>query len=84
VLFGKQTSFPQPREALMRAFSLLTTDTRYSVPTLTLVIAEDERQAIERAEANLRESNFHQAVELRDDRRSIYRRSRTDERDLLN
>jgi hypothetical protein len=68
----------------MRTFSLFTTDSRYSVPTLTLVIAEDERQAIERAEANLRESNFHRAVELRDDERPVYRRSRAEERSPLN
>ena len=68
----------------MRTFSLFTTDSRYSVPTLTLVIVEDEQQAIERAEANLRESNFHRAVELRDGGRSVYRRSRAEERGLLN
>ena len=55
----------------MRAFSLFTTDTRYSVPTLTFVVAEDERRAIELARNRLAESKFHTAVELREDDRLV-------------
>ena len=55
----------------MRAFSLFTTDTRYSVPTLTFVVAEDERGAIELARNRLAESKFHTAVEVREDDRLV-------------
>lgn len=64
----------------MRTFSLFTTDTRYSVPTLTLLVVDSERQAIERAKATLGESEFHRAVELRDDERRIYQEIRLEER----
>ena len=55
----------------MRAFSLFTTDTRYSVPTLTFVVVDDERRAIELARNMLAESKFHTAVELREDDRLV-------------
>lgn len=58
----------------MRTFSLFTTDIRYGVPTLTLVEAEEERQAIAQALANLRRSPFHRAVELRDGSVSIFQK----------
>lgn len=48
----------------MRSFSLFTTDSRYSVPTLTLVDAADEAEAIARARQTLAASAFHVAVEL--------------------
>jgi hypothetical protein len=56
----------------MRSFSLFTTDSRYSVPTLTLVEALDEAGAIERAREALRISSFHTAVELREGDERIY------------
>jgi hypothetical protein len=56
----------------MRSFSLFTTDSRYSVPTLTLVQAEDEAAAIVRAKAVLAASSFHTAVELREGDHPIY------------
>jgi len=56
----------------MRSFSLFTTDSRYSVPTLTLVEAQDEAAAIVRAKEALAASSFHTAVELREGDRPIY------------
>jgi hypothetical protein len=58
----------------MRTFSLFTVDTRYSLPVLTLILAEGEHRAIELAKANLGESAYHQAVELRDGKRAIYQK----------
>lgn len=65
----------------MRAYSLFTIDTRYSVPTLSLLIVEEEECAIELANAKLFESAFHTAVELHDDTRLIYRKTKA--KDLL-
>ena len=50
----------------MRTFSLFTTDTRYRVPTLTLIAAEDEARAVALAYDNLAQSEFHTAVEVRE------------------
>ena len=50
----------------MRTFSFFTTDTRYRVPTLTLVVAENEARAIALAYDNLTRSEFHTAVEIRE------------------
>ena len=60
----------------MRTFSLLVTDTRYSVPTLALLTVDDERQAIEQAKRTLTQSEFHRVVELHDGKRSVYREVR--------
>jgi hypothetical protein len=57
----------------MRSFSLFTTDSRYSVPTLTLVDALDAAAAIVRAKEALTVSAFHIAVELREGDEPIYR-----------
>ena len=62
----------------MRTFSLFTTDTRYSVPTLTFVVADDEQRAIALARANLNQCEFHRAVELRDGERSIFQKLKVD------
>jgi hypothetical protein len=62
----------------VRTFSLFTIDTRYSVPTLTIVLAEDEPRAIELARANLNESRFHRGVELRDGERAVFRKLKGD------
>ena len=61
----------------MRAFSLFTTDTRYRVPTLALITVETEQHAINLATANLGESEFHLAVELRDGKRPIFTKAKT-------
>ncbi|MDB5482193.1 MAG: hypothetical protein JWO83_3246 [Caulobacteraceae bacterium] len=58
----------------MQTFSLFTTDTRYSLPILTYVVADGEQRAIELAKANLDQSEFHRSVELRDGSRAIYQR----------
>jgi hypothetical protein len=57
---------------MMRIFTLFTTDTRLSLPTLTLLDAEDDVHAIELAEHNLAQSHYHRAVELREGNRAIY------------
>ena len=59
---------------MMRTFSLFTIDTRYTVPTLTLLTVENEQRAIEQAQANLDQSEFHRAVELRDSEHMIFQR----------
>ena len=64
----------------MRTFSLFTTDTRYTVPTLTLLIVDDEQGAINEARATLNQSEFHRAVEVWDGQRTIFRRLRVTER----
>jgi hypothetical protein len=56
----------------MRSFSLFTTDSRYTVPTLTLIEAVDADDAIARAKDALAASAFHVAVELREDDERIY------------
>jgi hypothetical protein len=56
----------------VRTFSLFTTDTRYSVPTLTLVVADDEARAIVLANSASAQSAFHTAVEVREGGRAIY------------
>lgn len=67
----------------MRTFSLFTTDTRYRVPTFTLLVVEDKERAIERAKAQLSASDLHSAVELHDQGRPIYRGIRVEKRGLL-
>jgi hypothetical protein len=56
----------------MRSFSLFTTDSRYTVPTLTLVEAPDKAAAIARAREALTVSSYHIAVELREGDERIY------------
>jgi len=48
----------------MLNFLLFTHDDRYSIPTIQLVIAETERQAIELAQQHLEDSRHHMCVEL--------------------
>jgi hypothetical protein len=57
----------------MRIFSLFTTDTRYSVPTLTLIVAAEEAAAISRAAEILAASAFHAAVEVCEGDQVVYR-----------
>lgn len=66
------------RQEPIRVFSLFTTDTRYSVPTLTLVLAPDGRAAIARASACLAESAFHTAIEVREGNRIIHQECKRD------
>jgi hypothetical protein len=61
---------------MMRTFSLLTNDTRYRVPTLTLILAEDEARAIALAYDNLSRSEFHTAVEIQEGDNRLYRVTR--------
>jgi hypothetical protein len=56
----------------MRSFSLFTTDSRYRVPTLTLIEAREDDEAIARARQALAASAFHTAVELREGDNRIY------------
>jgi hypothetical protein len=56
----------------MRSFSLFTTDARYRVPTLTLIQALEEGEAIARARQVLTASAFHTAIELREGDTRIY------------
>jgi hypothetical protein len=56
---------------MMGTYSLFTTDTRYSVPTLTLLIVEDATRAIALARNRLAESEFHTAVEVRDGEKRV-------------
>lgn len=60
-------------EEMVRLFSLLTTDRRYSVPILTLVLTEDRAGAIARGAEALAMSEFHVAVEVREGDDLIYR-----------
>lgn len=45
-------------------YAFLTTDTRYSAPTMNMVAARSEAHARELALDRLRESQFHQSVEV--------------------
>jgi hypothetical protein len=58
---------------MMRTFSLFTTDERYSVPTFTLVVTDDETSAMALANRRLAESTFHTAVEVREGDRCVCR-----------
>lgn len=49
-----------------RVFSLYVADTRYSVPTLTMVVAENEAQVRSLAHIELLASPNHLAVEVRE------------------
>ena len=62
----------------MRTFILFTFDSRYSVPTLTLLATEDEAQAIARAREEIAQSEFHRSVEIREGDRRIYHAVRPD------
>lgn len=62
----------------MRTFSLFISDTRYRVPTLTLVDAEDEFRAIGLANERLDASAFHTAVEVREGDQCLYRKTASD------
>ena len=55
----------------MRTFSCFITDDRYSVPTLSFVIAEDERRAEELVRRNIMISPHHIEVEVLDGERSV-------------
>lgn len=61
---------------MLRTFSVLTTDTRYRVPGLTLIVAEDEARAIRMAASTLDASDYHVAVEVREGKGRIYRASK--------
>jgi hypothetical protein len=56
----------------MRTFSCFITDDRYSVPTLSFLVASDARQAQEAAERRLLESPHYRGVEVIEDGQSIY------------
>jgi hypothetical protein len=56
----------------MRMFSFYIYDSRYSVPTLQLVDALDEKRAREIAQARLDESMAHQAIEVREDDNRLF------------
>jgi hypothetical protein len=62
---------------MLRTFSVLTTDTRYRVPALTLVVAENEASAIRMAASSLDASDYHVAVEVREGKGRIYRASKS-------
>ena len=48
----------------MDAYSLITVDSRYTVPTVILIMARSEAHAREQALERLCESDFHNAVEV--------------------
>ena len=56
----------------MRTFTLFTVDSRYSVPTLTLLATEDEAEAIALARDDLARSELHISVEVREGDKRIY------------
>jgi hypothetical protein len=56
----------------MRTFSCFITDDRYSVPTLSFLVASDAQQAREAAERRLLESPHYRGVEVVEDGRPIY------------
>ena len=60
----------------MRTYNIFVTDTRYSLPVLTIIIVNDEQRAIALADSTLIQSNFHLAVELYEGRREIYHQER--------
>ena len=62
----------------MRTFTLFTTDSRYRVPTLTLLATEDETEAIALAREEIGQSEFHLSVEVREGDKCIYRAVRPD------
>lgn len=57
----------------VRTFSFYIHDTRYSVPTLKLVQALDEGEARLQAMALLDESAHHNAIEVLEDDRPLFR-----------
>jgi len=60
----------------MRTFSCLTTDRRYTAPTLSFLIVADEQRAVTLARQRLLESEHYLAVELYEDGRELLRESR--------
>lgn len=56
----------------MRTFTFLMTDTRYSVPTLSLYEAPDEAAAREQARRDLAANPNHQMCEVREDDRIVF------------
>ena len=62
----------------MRTFTVFAIDSRYSVPTLTLLATEDEAMAIAVARDELAQSEFHTAVEVREGDKRIYHAVRPD------
>lgn len=61
----------------MRTFSCFITDDRYSVPTLTFMLAADEKLAREFALRRLLESPHHRRIELVENGEPIFARGRT-------
>lgn len=57
----------------VRTFSFYIHDARYSVPTLKLVQASNEREARLQAQAWLDESAHHEAIEVLEDERALFR-----------
>ena len=64
----------------MIAFELFVHDDRYSVPTLHLISADDERAARRAAQAMLRSSPHHLGVELCRDGELLQARGACEER----
>lgn len=56
----------------MRTFTFLMTDTRYSVPTLSLYEALDVATAREQARRDLAASPDHQVCEVRENDRIVF------------
>jgi hypothetical protein len=52
------------RAALLQTFEFYLDDDRYSVPTLKLVVADDEARALAVAQTLLDESGHHRGVEV--------------------
>jgi len=55
----------------MRTFTCLLTDSRYSVPTLSFILAADADRARALAQRELHASAYHRAYELHDDQRLV-------------
>jgi hypothetical protein len=66
------TSVPERGEFFMRMFSFYIHDSRYSVPTLQIVPAEDEQRARQLAQERLDEAMAHLAVEVVEDDQRLF------------
>lgn len=64
----------------MRTFSCFIKDDRYTVPSLALILVQDEHRARELARRQLLESGHHLEIEVMEEGRSVFRLSRLDER----
>jgi hypothetical protein len=60
----------------MRTFTVFIDDSRYSVPTLKVVVAADEARARELAMRELAASENHLSVEVQESGRSLFRQAR--------